>query len=253
VVKSAERSILLVNLDLGNSPTINPKNISAKVTNALLSLAAGVEAKKNPENRDAAKGNPSQASVSLLDDILSMATSMKFFGKATAPCKNLRDSSLNGSFYTIPVCLEFSDKNRRNQIDAILRESCGINGLVPYPGILRACIKTTVDHFKTVYPENFIKVNVDHTNLALKVNYKVKDGTNKPSWKSCCGAILLPDLVLDTAARTPPVGSDLFSLLKLDKLDTSTHVGAATESMDTSAHAGPQGVSTPDLASHVVS
>jgi hypothetical protein len=128
VVRNAERSILLVNLDLGNNPTINPKNISAKVTNALLSLAAGVEAKRDPENREAAKGNPSQASVSLLDDVLSMATSMKFFGKSTAPCRNLRDSSLNGSYYTIPVCLEFPDKNRRNQIDSILREKCGTVG-----------------------------------------------------------------------------------------------------------------------------
>ncbi len=126
-----------------------------------------------------------------------------------------------------------------------------INGLVPYPGILRACIKTTVDHFKNFFPENFIRVNVDHANLALKVNYRVKDGINKPSWKSCCGAILLPDLVLDTSARAPPVGSDLFTLLKLDKLDTSTRIGAAADSMDTSALAGSQGEVIPSSAPQV--
>jgi hypothetical protein len=114
--------------------------------------------------------------------------------------------------------LEFPDKKGRNQVESVLREYCGITGLIPYPGILRACIKSTVDHFKSVYPDNFIKVSVDHVNLHLKVNYRIKDGLNKPIWKSGGGAIPLPDIVLDTSARLPPVGTNLFALLKLDNV-----------------------------------
>jgi hypothetical protein len=231
VVRNAERSILLVNLDLGNSPIINPKNISSKVTNALLSLAAKVEAKLVPENREAAKGNPSPSSISLLDDILSMAMAMKLFGKVTSPCRNMKDPALNGSFYTIPVCLEFADKDSRNRIDSMLREHCGITSLVPYPGILRSCIKATLDHFKSIHPDNFVKVTVDHTNLCLKVSHRIKDGSSKPYWKSSCGSIILPELVLDTSARVPPVGTDLVSLLKLN---TINHSGNASQDMDLS-------------------
>jgi hypothetical protein len=239
VVRNAERSILLVNLDLGNSPIINPKNISSKVTNALLSLAAKVEAKTDPENREAAKGNPSPSSISLLDDILSMATAMKFFGKVTSPCRNMKDPSLNGSFYTIPVCLEFADKGSRNRIDSILREHCGINSLVPYPGILRSCIKATLDHFKSIHPDNFVKVSVDHVNLCLKVSHRIKDGSSKPYWKSSCGSITLPELVLDTTARVPPVGTDLVSLLKLNAINLSANT---CDNMDLSGTMSSQDV-----------
>ncbi len=79
----------------------------------------------------------------------------------------------------------------------------------------------------------------------------MKDGSNKPIWKSCCGAILLPDLVLDTSARVPPVGADIFSLLKLDKLVSSPVNGTATDSMDTSASVGPPGEVSPRVGTHV--
>jgi hypothetical protein len=39
-VKDAERSLLIFNLDLGQTPTINPATISNKVTSCLLNLLA---------------------------------------------------------------------------------------------------------------------------------------------------------------------------------------------------------------------
>jgi hypothetical protein len=60
----AERSLLLVDPNLGNAPTINPE--------APLTLAAAVKVSKNPSNVEAAKASPSKQSINPFDDVNSL-------------------------------------------------------------------------------------------------------------------------------------------------------------------------------------
>jgi hypothetical protein len=84
-VKEAERSLLVFNLDMGQSPIMNPTTISKKVTLSMLNLTA---AKLGME-----KGNYSQDSRDLVDDITSQVVRMEFFGSKTSLCKFPGNSS----------------------------------------------------------------------------------------------------------------------------------------------------------------
>jgi len=76
-VKDAERSILLFNLNLGNTPIMNPTTVSGKVTLSLLNLM------KEKENTPV----PTQEAKDFIDDILSQVVKMEFYGSKTVPCK----------------------------------------------------------------------------------------------------------------------------------------------------------------------
>ncbi len=62
-MKEAERSLLIFNLDLGQSPIMNPSTISARVTVALLDTYA--------EHNEMPKGSNSQDARDLVDDVIS--------------------------------------------------------------------------------------------------------------------------------------------------------------------------------------
>ncbi len=81
-VKEAERSILVFNLDMGQTPIMNPATISTKVTLSLLNLAAvkgGMD-----------KGTHTQESRDLVDDIMSQVVRMEFFGTKNSSMQSPR-------------------------------------------------------------------------------------------------------------------------------------------------------------------
>ncbi len=140
-VKDAGRSILLFNLNLGNTPIMNPNTISGKVTLSLLNLM------KEKENTPI----PTQEAKDFIDDILSQVVKMEFYGSKTVPCKIPGKSSLNGSYYTIPVKLMFKDRKVAQTASELLHECVGISSTTPYHKSLRAAISLA---FKRVKDEN---------------------------------------------------------------------------------------------------
>jgi hypothetical protein len=51
---------------------------------------------------------------------------MVFYGSKTVPCKNPGKSSLNGSYFTIPVKLMFKDRKVAQTASELLRECVGV-------------------------------------------------------------------------------------------------------------------------------
>jgi hypothetical protein len=89
-VREAERSVVIYNLDLGQSPLLNPTTISSKVTAALISAAAGNLKKEST--------NPMAIAGEMVNDLLSQVKGMVLFGKGTRPCKDPKNSENNGKF-----------------------------------------------------------------------------------------------------------------------------------------------------------
>jgi hypothetical protein len=131
-VKEAERSLLIFNLDMGQTPIMNPSTMSAKVTVGLL------DKKADHEEKD--RNNHTRESRDFVDDILSQVVKMDFFGKKTGPCKIPGKPELNGSFYTIPVKLTFKDRSSAVAASDLLRECMGIHTTTPYHKSLRAAM-----------------------------------------------------------------------------------------------------------------
>jgi hypothetical protein len=73
-VEKAESSTLIFNLNLGRVPILNTETMSNKATLALAALAAECEKPPRPGNF------PSEESVMAIDDILSLAKSIEFYG-----------------------------------------------------------------------------------------------------------------------------------------------------------------------------
>jgi hypothetical protein len=158
------------------------------------------------ENR---QGNiPADETVSTLDDVLSMAKSIEFFGKKTKSYVNSKDSK-SGSNCTIPVKYEFEDKEVKFEAEKYLREKCGAHCATPYPIILRECIKQVSEKVKADYPDNQVKVQVDTNRFCLRVARRfVKEGVDKKTvrWESYEKLIPLPPEALDVTSRKVPEG-----------------------------------------------
>jgi hypothetical protein len=123
-VKEAERSLLIFNLDLGQSPIMNQSTISARATVALLDTYA--------ERNEMPKGSNSQDARDLVDDVISQVTRMEFFGSKTAPCKFPKDPLRNGAFFTVPVKMVFKDRRTAQTAAELLRKYLGLNTTTPY-------------------------------------------------------------------------------------------------------------------------
>ena len=211
-VKDAERSTLIFNLNMGKVPIMNKDTMSKNATKSLLAMAARKEERSGP--------TPGEEAICAIDDVLSMAQSMEFFGNTTKTYRGKNDSE-SGAYCTIPVKYEFQDKDTRIRAEQALRERCKIQCTTPYPPILRECIKQTLDHFKGQYPDDFIRVYVDANNMALRVARRGKDVTEWVYYKK---DIVLPKEVLNVTARKAP---DNLVLLNLP--DHSVDAGTPTK------------------------
>lgn len=192
-VKNAERSTLIFNLDLGKTPIMNPKTIVDNSTMALINMAAAVENK--PVDRI------SSDTVEQIDDALSMASNVSFFGSKTKTYRNPSDPTKSGSFCTVPVKYDFKDRNTRISVEQMLREKCKVNCSVPYPPILRACIKSVIDSGKKAIPNHFVRVSVDTNKMVLKLSWREP---NSREWQLHPLGIPIPEIALDVKSRTIP-------------------------------------------------
>ena len=197
-VKQAEKSTLLLNLDLGKVPIMNQNTISTKATGALTAMAAAAEGKNGIV--------PSEDTVTAIDDVLSMVNSMQFYGKSTKTYKNPKDPK-SGAYCTIPVKYEFKDRDTRIRAETLLREKCKVHCSTPYPTILRETIRQVVNYVKKDYPDNQVRVNVDLKNLGLKVGRRppAEAGAPPQYWKDYTRLIPLPPEVFDVSARSVPL------------------------------------------------
>jgi hypothetical protein len=203
-VKSAENSTLVFNLDMGRVPIMNMETISNKATMALVTMAAAKE-----------EGNftstPKEDTITAINDVLSMANNISFYGKKTKTYSNPKDS-LSGSYCTIPVKYEFKDKDTRIEAEKLFMDKCGAHCAVPYPAMLRECIKQVVTKVKTDFPNNQVRVNVDTQRLCLTVARREKNPENPGKWNSYDLNIPLPKEALNIDIRTVPEGFKLRTL-----------------------------------------
>jgi hypothetical protein len=103
-VREAEKSTLVFNLNLGRVPIVNQDTMSTRATIALNEMAATVEKSKSK--------TPTPDTMAAIDDVLSVVKGMKFYGRATKSFQK-RGDPLSGSYCTVPIRYDFSDKDTR--------------------------------------------------------------------------------------------------------------------------------------------
>ena len=164
-LREAERRTIIFDLDLGPTPTINKETISRKVTVALHDKAK--EGKHDWNVDDAAE---------MVDDALS-CSQLEFLGSGTRKFYNNRkkDDPRNGKMCTIPVRMDFKNKETKLQAETTLRSVCKVSCSTPYPKRLRQLINGMIQNGKNTNPDCFIKIKVDIDNLMLTAHARKED------------------------------------------------------------------------------
>ena len=197
-LREAEKKTIIFNLDMGPVPTINKATLSRKVTEALSNKA-------KEGNHDYNIGDAEDT----IDDVLS-CSKLEFLGTSSRSFYNKKDTNdkRNAKFCTLPVRLDFKDKETRIQAEISLRKLCKVSCSTPYPKGLRSILDGLIKEGKKAAPEHFIRTRVNVDKLTIDVH--AKDGSK---WQ---------DLGL---AR--PIPLDILSF----------HESQATETMDSDSSA----------------
>ena len=116
----------------------------------------------------------------MIDDTLS-CSQLEFLGSGTRKFYNNRDKTdkRNGKMCTVPVRMDFTNKETRIQAESTLRSICKVNCSIPYPRKLRVLINDTISKGKQLREGCFIKVKIDVDNLMLSATARGKDGWEK--------------------------------------------------------------------------
>jgi hypothetical protein len=187
VLREAEKKTVLFNLDLGKNPAMNKDTLSRKVTEA---LATSVRSGKHDYHIGDAE--------EVLDDILS-CSKLEFLGtqsKLFFNNKNEEDAR-NNNMYTLPVRMEFRDRENRFEAEVMLRKLCKVNCSVPYPKKLRDMINDLLKQAKSKQPNCYIRTKVNVEKLTLEAHAKTASG-----WLDLGLLRTIPTSVLDGSEVT---------------------------------------------------
>ena len=165
-LREAERRTVIFDLDLGTAPTINKETISKKVTVAL--------------HDKARKGEHDYAlndACEMVDDTLSCSM-LEFMGNGTRKFfnKGKKEDPRNGKMCTVPVRLDFKNKETRIQAEHTLRNICKVSCSTPYPKRLRQMLKLQIEEGKKLRDKCFIRNKVDIDNLKIVTMAKAENG-----------------------------------------------------------------------------
>ena len=165
-LREAERRTVIFDLDLGTAPTINKESISRKVTVAL--------------HEKARKGEHDYAlndACEMVDDTLSCSM-LEFMGNGTKKFynKGKKEDPRNGKMCTVPVRLDFKNKETRIQAEYTLRNICKVSCSTPYPKKLRQLLKLQIEEGKKLRDKCFIRNKVDIDNLRIITSARAENG-----------------------------------------------------------------------------
>jgi hypothetical protein len=158
VLKDAEKKLVVFNLDLGKAPVMNKETLAKNVT---IELGKRVrEGKHDYHIGDAEE---------VLDDVLSCSR-LDFMGTSTRKYFNNKNPAdpKNNTMYTMPVKMDFADREIRFQSELSLRKICKLNCAVPYPKNVRLIMDSLVSEGKKMYPDSFIRTKVDADKLTVE-------------------------------------------------------------------------------------
>jgi hypothetical protein len=187
-VREAERAVVIYNLNLGQSPLLNPSTISSKVTSALIKAAA--------DNLEGDQDNPLDIASEMVNDLLSQVKGMNLFGKGTKPCKDPKNSAINGTFYTVPVKLSLNNKQVAKVVNDMLRQKYKVSTSIPYHRTLKKAITMAHDRVSKQNPGKQVLISLDAANKRLKPFIRDSPTGRRRSgpsnWIATDGVIALP-------------------------------------------------------------
>jgi hypothetical protein len=223
---TADKAAVVFDVDLGASPVANRTCLNG-------AFAAGLKA-ATMKVAEAGGGDTVEA-IRVVNDALSCADNVDFLGQTTARKIDKRDPAnpVTLPFCTMPVKLEFPDKNTRIHFEKTLRKYCKLKASISLPIQLRKFQSLFLESMRARYPGKFIMARPDTASLSL-VAFMKEEGAN--AWTRCQErvpiprGIMLPGAVLPNRVELPPVTAPGFGDNDDDELLVEASIGAESQS-----------------------
>jgi hypothetical protein len=165
-LRDAEKKKVLFNLNLGKNPVMNKESLSRKVTESLCSTV-----KAGNHDYDIADAEE------VLDDILS-CSKLEFLGTTSKLYFNNRNPNdpMNNNTYTLPVRMDFKDRETRFEAEIMLRKICKVSCSVPYPKKMCNLLNDIIKEGKALKPDCYIRTKVNVETLTVEALAKTSGG-----------------------------------------------------------------------------
>jgi hypothetical protein len=108
--------------------------------------------------------------------------------------------------YTVPVRMDFKDRETRFEAEIMLKKICKVNCSVPYPKRMPTLLNDLVQKGKSLQPDCFIRTRVNVENLTVEVHAKTASGWLDLNLKQGIPLNILGGSI-DTAASVSTTGS----------------------------------------------
>jgi hypothetical protein len=189
---AAEKTAVIFDADLGPSPVAN----RTALNNALSAgLKAATQKVADDTGADIAEG------IRVVNDALSCADNVEFLGQTTARKIDKRDPAnpITLPFCTMPVRLDFPDRNTRIHFERTIRKHCNLKASISLPAPIRKYQGMYLQALKERHRGKFVMVRTDVATLGLIAFVK---GEGDKSWARCSGhhsiprGIMLPDFIM---------------------------------------------------------
>jgi hypothetical protein len=179
---SAEKTAVVFDVDLGRSPVANRAALNG-------AFAAGLKAAtmKTAENT----GNDANECIRIVNDALSCADNLEFTGQTTTRKIDKRDpeNPKTLDFCTMPVKLDFPDRNTRIHFEKTLRKHCGVKATISLPFQIRRFQSLYLDAMRDRYKGRVITARPDTSTMSM-VAFMKNEGSR--GWSRCRETVLIP-------------------------------------------------------------
>jgi hypothetical protein len=221
---AADKTAVVFDADLGPSPVAN----RSALNNA---LAAGLKA-ATQKVADATGGDIAEG-IRLVNDALSCADNVEFLGQTTSRKIDKTDPAkpITLPFCTMPVRLDFPDRNTRIHFERTVRKHCNLKASISLPAPIRKYQGLYLQALKERHHGKFVMVRPDTASLGL-VAFLKEEGDR--TWKRCPGhhpiprGIMLPDFVMPNHIELSP-GSLMDHSDGDDELLVAASIGAESQ------------------------
>jgi hypothetical protein len=180
-------------VDLGPSPVANRASLNG-------AFAAGLKAATLKVAGET--GGDANEAIRVVNDALSCADNVDFKGQTSAKRIDKRDPAnpIMSPFCSMPVKLDFPDKNTRIHFERTLRKHCNLKANMSLPDPIRKYQSLYLKAMREHLPGRAVMVRPDAASLALVTLVKEEGGG---AWRRCPGGYPIPRDIMLSSFKLP--------------------------------------------------
>jgi hypothetical protein len=220
---AADKSAVVFDVGLGPSPIANRASLNAAFTGGLKDATLRVVGE---DAREIAE------SIRIVNDALSNADNVEFLGRTSSQKIDKRDpqNPIALPFCTMPVKLDFPDRNTRIHFERTLKKHCNIKATISLPTPIWKYQSLYLKAMRERHVGKVVMVRPDIASMSLLAFLK-EEGDTK--WTQCPGSwpiprgIMLPDYVVPNRIDLPMVADN--ELGDEDAMLVAASIGAESQ------------------------